>query len=238
LLRLRRDKPEHFFYEYATSALNDTSIAKLNNEDIAQLAYMPKRDDFEHEYRNEAEKLISRVTMRHQLLNATDEISNFRKGLKFARIHHFNRLLKSRIAKHAILREYQIVEEFFSILKRDEKADVKGIYRVFKEGLFTNKAKEEAYRSVFCRLRQVATKEEMEELTEKTAQIENLKERIATLQELQRQGVTELKGKHKIDKVTSSAKRKKKKLDKNEKRKANLKWQAIKRYNKKRLTQE
>jgi hypothetical protein len=115
---------------------------------------------------------------------------------------------------------------------------VKGIYRVFKEGLFTNKAKEEAYRSVFCRLRQVATKEEMEELTEKTAQIENLKERIATLQELQRQGVTELKGKHKIDKVTSSAKRKKKKFDKNEKRKANLKWQAIKRYNKKRLTQE
>ncbi|KAH7668138.1 CBN-ADA-2 protein [Aphelenchoides avenae] len=147
----------------------------------------------------------------------------------------YNRVLERRIAKHGAIREYEMLHEFFSLQKNGNDGEP---YKVCPKGTFPKKEKEDEFRPLFCRLRQVATKEELDSLAQKIGKMEALKEDIRKLQELQRSGETELKGR--LKSVTPVVKRKKKgkqRFSNPQNRKQKLKWQHKLRYNKK-LKQE
>lgn len=46
--RLRIEYPHPFFFENRVPPLPDEAIERLSKEDLNVIAYMPKRDDFEH----------------------------------------------------------------------------------------------------------------------------------------------------------------------------------------------
>ncbi|KAH7717060.1 CBN-ADA-2 protein [Aphelenchoides avenae] len=235
--RLRAEHPHHFFYQHRVPQLPETAVERLNKDELSAIAYTPRRDEFELEYANEAEKLLSHVIMPPASPGAMDDSAKFLQEVKLARMRQYNRVLGRRIAKHGAVREYEMLAEFFSLQKSGNHGEP---YKVFPKGTFMTKEKEDEFRPMFCRLRQVATKDELDSLAQKIGKMEALKEDIRKLQELQRSGETELKGRLKSGSVTPVVKRKKKgkqRFGKPPNRKQMLNWQHKLRYNKK-LKQE
>lgn len=74
----------------------------LSKEEGLELGYMPLRDDFEREYDNTAETLISKLVATHN-----DE--PIEADLKFAQVEIYNKRLKDRALRKKIAREYGLV---------------------------------------------------------------------------------------------------------------------------------
>lgn len=79
------------------------------------LGYMPRRDDFEREFDNEVETLIS--TLR---INPHDE-DDLDVDLKVAHIDMYNRRLRERFRKKTVVRDYALVSQFYKSLENDEE---------------------------------------------------------------------------------------------------------------------
>lgn len=59
--------------------LTKQQIKKFDSDDLNLIAYNPKRDDFEHEYRNAAEHFISKIFLNGECLFA-NELEQFKNG--------------------------------------------------------------------------------------------------------------------------------------------------------------
>lgn len=89
------------------------AIPELSLLEQQHLGYMPKRDDFEREFDNEVEMLIS--TLR---INPNDE-DDLDVDLKVAHIDMYNRRLRQRFRKKAVVRDYGLVSQFYKSLSGD-----------------------------------------------------------------------------------------------------------------------
>lgn len=93
----------------------------ITPEEAAQLDYMPLRDDFETEYDNDAEVLVSSLSV-----NSEDD--DLDTALKLAQVDMYTHRLRERARRKRMVRDYQLVSQFFAgkdkpkkKLSRDEK---------------------------------------------------------------------------------------------------------------------
>lgn len=91
------------------------AIPELTLSEQQHLGYMPKRDDFEREFDNEVEALISTLRISP---NDEDELD---VDLKVAHIDMYNRRLRERFRKKAVVRDYGLVSLFYKSLQGDEE---------------------------------------------------------------------------------------------------------------------
>lgn len=82
-------------------------IVDINREQQIRLGYMPKRDDFEREYDNEAELLVSKLAV-----NANDD-TDLDQDLKIAHINMYTDKLRERFRRKRVVLEYNLVKLFF-----------------------------------------------------------------------------------------------------------------------------
>ncbi|XP_075147284.1 transcriptional adapter 2B isoform X3 [Haematobia irritans] len=75
-------------------------------EEAAQLGYMPNRDSFEREYDFTAEQLISKMS-----LNVDDTEADYL--LKLSHVDLYTRRLRERVRRKRLVRDYQLVANFF-----------------------------------------------------------------------------------------------------------------------------
>uniref|UniRef100_A0A1I7VCG0 SANT domain-containing protein n=1 Tax=Loa loa TaxID=7209 RepID=A0A1I7VCG0_LOALO len=117
--QLRDCHPEQFYANVPLLPFGTEERLKLKDSDLQLLGYMPERDDFEWEFMNDAEKLISRLML--QPGPDADEDSAFESAVKLAKVQKYNRILKQRRAKKAAVREYELVNKFFDKIKKIEE---------------------------------------------------------------------------------------------------------------------
>lgn len=82
-------------------------IVEINREQQIRLGYMPKRDDFEREYDNEAELLVSKLAV-----HANDD-TDLDENLKIAHINMYTDKLRERFRRKRVVLEYNLVKLFF-----------------------------------------------------------------------------------------------------------------------------
>lgn len=82
-------------------------IVDICKEQQTRLGYMPKRDDFEREYDNDAELLVSKLAV-----NANDD-TDLDQELKIAHINMYTDKLRERFRRKRIVLEYNLVKLFF-----------------------------------------------------------------------------------------------------------------------------
>eukprot|EP00058_Branchiostoma_floridae_P028081 XP_002613572.1 hypothetical protein BRAFLDRAFT_208437 [Branchiostoma floridae] len=85
--------------------------AELTLQEQQELGYMPLRDDFEREYDNEAESMVSTLAVNYD----DDDLET---ALKLAQVDMFLRRLKERQRRKRIAREYGLVGIFFNKQKQ------------------------------------------------------------------------------------------------------------------------
>uniref|UniRef100_A0A0P4VP64 Transcriptional adapter n=1 Tax=Rhodnius neglectus TaxID=72488 RepID=A0A0P4VP64_9HEMI len=76
--------------------------------DSSQLGYMPHRDDFDCEYANEAETLVSSLN-----ISSTDD-DEMDTALKLAQVDMYIEKLRERARRKRVCRDYQLVSQFFA----------------------------------------------------------------------------------------------------------------------------
>ncbi|KAK9508419.1 hypothetical protein O3M35_005983 [Rhynocoris fuscipes] len=80
----------------------------INPVEASQLGYMPHRDDFECEYDNEAESLVSSLN-----ISSTDD-DELDTALKLAQVDMYIEKLRERARRKRVCRDYQLVSQFFA----------------------------------------------------------------------------------------------------------------------------
>ncbi|XP_074600300.1 transcriptional adapter 2-beta-like [Brevipalpus obovatus] len=83
-----------------------------------QLGYMPNRDDFEREYDNEVESLVATLSM-----NVKEE-DDLDRDMKLAYIDIYNRRLSERFRRKEIVRDYELIKQFYKSLQEEEENTV------------------------------------------------------------------------------------------------------------------
>lgn len=94
-----------------------SKIVDISREQQIKLGYMPKRDDFEREYDNEAELLVSKLAV-----NANDD-NELDQDLKIAHINMYTDKLRERFRRKRIVLEYNLVKLFFH-MHPEENSDL------------------------------------------------------------------------------------------------------------------
>ncbi|KAH8247235.1 hypothetical protein KR038_000740 [Drosophila bunnanda] len=89
-----------------TSALASLPPLDINSDEAMQLGYMPNRDSFEREYDPTAEQLISNITL-------SSEDTEVDVMLKLAHVDIYTRRLRERARRKRMVRDYQLVSNFF-----------------------------------------------------------------------------------------------------------------------------
>lgn len=79
---------------------------EISQEEADQLQYMPKRNDFEHEYDPTAENLVLSLS-----LSPNDEDTDL--VLKLAQVDIYTRKLRERTRRKRLVRDYQLIYNFF-----------------------------------------------------------------------------------------------------------------------------
>lgn len=92
-------------------------IVDISREQQIRLGYMPKRDDFEREYDNDAELLVSKLAV-----NANDD-TDLDRDLKIAHINMYTDKLRERFRRKRIVLEYNLVKLFFH-MHTEENSDL------------------------------------------------------------------------------------------------------------------
>ena len=90
----------------SAAALQNLPALDITTEESIQLGYMPNRDGFEREYDPSAEQLISQMA-----LNTDDSEADYL--LKLAHVDMYTRRLRERVRRKRIVRDYQLVSQFF-----------------------------------------------------------------------------------------------------------------------------
>ncbi|WKY16228.1 hypothetical protein Q1695_001147 [Nippostrongylus brasiliensis] len=153
---------------------------KVRQSDMDMLAYNAARSDFEWEWFNDAEQLISRLMIQE----SSDKIEDIENDIKFARIEKYYRILKTRKAYHRAIVEHDKISEFFRFMM-NMTMEKRKASQILSERAPLEK--------LFTRAQQCLTKKETEDLRSHIERADELMERITKLQELQRNGVCSLK---------------------------------------------
>nr|BAN21213.1 unkown protein [Riptortus pedestris] len=77
-------------------------------EQATQLGYMPQRGDFEREYQNEAESLVSRLN------TSTADEDELDVALKLVHVDMYMDRLRERSRIKKVVRDYQLISKFFA----------------------------------------------------------------------------------------------------------------------------
>lgn len=220
-----------YFYNFPPTPMDAHTVTKFDEEDLQLLTYLPFREEFEHEFKNEAEQLISRIVFPKENTTIT-EVDRFLNEVRYARFNRYNRLMRIRAAKRGAILEHNLLNEYLNIVKTNISERDK--YSVFDDRYFNTKSKEDYFKPLFFQLRQIAERHTINQLAKDIGEMETLKDQIDELKKLQRQGVIKLKGRLKVNSTPAvwSKKRKCKKSENTEQRKAGLRWKRIKRWSK------
>ncbi|EGT55633.1 CBN-ADA-2 protein [Caenorhabditis brenneri] len=186
--------------------------------ELSLLGYNIEREEFETEWYNEAEQLISRLSIT-AAPPEKDERLDMENDIKFARLRHYNRLLGMRKAKRNTVIEHDKVNEFIRwykeacLLSKTESMTEKMDSRSEKEKLL-------------CMAQQFLSREEYRKLRTGIERMDGLRERIEVLQELQRNGDITLKNAP----VIRNIKKKMRKIDCVQQKKIHSEWTKTKRW--------
>nr|XP_009858022.1 transcriptional adapter 2-beta isoform X1 [Ciona intestinalis] len=133
-----------------------------------ELAYMPNRDDFEYEFDNDAERLISPIFMN------TDD-NELDRGLKLAKVDMYLTRLRERQRRKDISREYYLVDKFFA-----------------KDGDELKSENELLQRLKSCS--QFMKSDQFKQLVQDIEREQYLKQKVKRLQNYRRNGLTKFEG--------------------------------------------
>ncbi|XP_046402843.1 transcriptional adapter 2-beta isoform X2 [Ischnura elegans] len=86
----------------------------VTQEEATQLGYMPQRDDFDREFDNDAESLVSTLFIN------TVEDDDLDVALKLAHVDMYTRRLRERARRKRLARDYQLVAQFFAPMRKDK----------------------------------------------------------------------------------------------------------------------
>nr|CAD7586556.1 unnamed protein product [Timema genevievae] len=96
-------------------------------EEATQLGYRPQRDDFEREYDNMAESLVSPL-----FINSLED-DDIDTALKMAQVDMYTRRLRERARRRRVSRDFQLVSQFFSASRKDRLSSRKKLTKEEKE---------------------------------------------------------------------------------------------------------
>ncbi|KFD60405.1 hypothetical protein M514_12883 [Trichuris suis] len=161
---------------------------KYNSHDLRLLAYMPHRDDFEKEFMNDAESLISNLLF----------ISDGRQIEHEAQLclisMYISRLNERRKCKK-LIGEYDLISQF---LKEQRPCGIHNYWKYSPADVRRMKEEREL-KEGFRRFCQFIPASELEALISNLMKERAVKSRIEELQEYCKNGVTSLKGKREFD---------------------------------------
>ncbi|XP_063235227.1 transcriptional adapter 2B [Bacillus rossius redtenbacheri] len=142
-------------------------------EEAMQLGYMPQRDDFEREYDNLAESLVSPL-----FINSLED-DELDVALKLCQVDMYNRRLRERARRRRVSRDYQLVSQYFSSVRKDRLTSRKKL------------SKEE--RELYDRMRTFTkfhTAPEHDQLLQSLLKERQMKVRLGELAKYRRSGLT------------------------------------------------
>ncbi|KDR23950.1 transcriptional adapter 2-beta isoform X1 [Zootermopsis nevadensis] len=142
-------------------------------DEAALLGYMPHRDDFEREYDNGAEALVSSL-----FVNSLED-EDYDVALKLAQVDMYTRRLRERARRKRVSRDFQLVSQFFSANRKDRPSSRKKLSKEEKE--FHD------HMRVFT---QFHTAQEHEQFLQNLQKERELKIRISELARYRRNGLT------------------------------------------------
>lgn len=225
--RLLSEYPDSFYCCCAPPAVGSAKTLKLKPDDLELLAYIPERDDFDMEYSNDAERLVSRTVFQSPE-DSDDEIDN---EVKFQKLMFYNRLLKRRKVKKAVVREYDFVNQFFNKIKNKDEDKRKRF--LYNQQYYAKLRRYKQVTQFMTKAHQVLRREEMKQLVNSITNWKEKADNIDELQKLQANGVKVLKGRQKVGTCRIKCKRKRRTFrGTNSHRKATLRWNRFKNWNK------
>ncbi|KAL3998873.1 Myb-like DNA-binding domain family protein [Acanthocheilonema viteae] len=186
--QLREFYPEQFYASVPLLSFGAEERLKLKDSDLQLLGYMPEREDFEWEFMNDAEKLISRLILQPE--PDTDEDSAFESAVKLAKVQKYNRILKQRRAKKAAVREYELVNKFFDKIKKIEETRRSLTHN---QHYSASARQRELLHSFLKKTYQVLRQPELKQLLDAITGYISLKERISSLENHMVDGVKDSK---------------------------------------------
>uniref|UniRef100_A0A914WI59 Transcriptional adapter n=1 Tax=Plectus sambesii TaxID=2011161 RepID=A0A914WI59_9BILA len=166
------------------------TVHKISYDDLRLLAYMPHRDDFEKDWNNEAEELVSK------LLPAPDDDS-LDKAVKLAHVDMYVRIVAERRKRKAMARDYDLVPAFF----KQEKPGLASKAWQYTPQQYQKIKRENDLREQMKKFAQLMPATEFEEIIDGLAKQDLLKERIEELQKYRKNGVTTLEEGAQFDQI-------------------------------------
>lgn len=88
----------------------------ITPDEATQLGYMPQRDDFERDYNHEAESLVSSL-----FLNPAED-DDLDIALKLSQVDMYTSHLRERARRKRVVRDYQLVTQFFASQKEKKES--------------------------------------------------------------------------------------------------------------------
>ncbi|EEC13374.1 transcriptional adaptor, putative [Ixodes scapularis] len=165
------------------SAKSNVSAGDLTAAEQQELGYMPCRDDYEREFDNEAESLISQ-------LSVGPEEDELEVALKLAQVDMYSRRLRERLRRKALARDYRLLEQFCG-QGRAKGAATPGTTPSRKRPCPDEDREQQDKMRVFC---QFQSSTDHEQLFENLEREKELKARIKDLMRYRRNGITKLDG--------------------------------------------
>lgn len=162
-----------------TGPLSPTSSGRLPPLDVTpdeakQLVYMPLRDDFDKEFDNDAESLLSPLS-----ITGPDD-DDLDLALTLVQVDIYTHRLRERARRKRVARDYQLVSQFYNSTSRKEKLGQKKKptrdEREFQEGM-----------RVFS---QFHTAQEHEQFVQNMQREQELKLRLSELSRYRQHGIT------------------------------------------------
>lgn len=148
---------------------------EITNEDYHLLGYMPLRDDFEREYDNEAETLVSG-------LMETQEDDELDAAVKLTQVDMYSRRLRERARRKRIIHDYGLVQEFFNLNNGKQKSPAKR--KISKE--------EKDFQDKMKGFAQFQSATEQEQFFTELQHEKQLKSRVKELMRFRKNGLTKL----------------------------------------------
>lgn len=142
-------------------------------EEAGQLGYMPQRDDFETEFDNDAETLVSPLCV-----NSIED-EDIHIALKLSYVDMYTRRLRERARRKRLCRDYQLVSNYFTTTRRDRPSTKKKPSKYERE-----------LRDKFRVFAQFYTAQEHESLVRNLVRQDELSRRVRELERYRRGGVT------------------------------------------------
>ncbi|CCD66269.1 SANT domain-containing protein [Caenorhabditis elegans] len=199
---------------------SETRPKMRRSDELKILGYNNEREELECEWFNEAEQLISRLT-----ISATepqkDQRLDMENDIKFARLRHYVRLLGIRKAKRNTVLEHDKINEFMKFYQEACYAAAKR--PVSQQEIMDSRTEKE---KLLAMTQQFLTRDEYRSLRASIERIDNVVERIEVLQDLQKNGETTLKNAP----VERKSKKKMRKIDCEQKKKIATEWSKFKKW--------